>query len=93
MSDTNTAVLVELGQVKGQLTLLLQMMQNNHDSTNKRIDDMRHAVEGRLEGVEGRVSVLEKNERGTAVRSAASGAASALIVSASLAAIKGLTGH
>jgi hypothetical protein len=93
MSDTNTQVLVELGQVKGQLTLLLQMMQNNHDSTNKRIDDMRHAVEGRLEGVEGRVGVLEKNERGTAIRSSASGALAGAIVAAGIAAIKATTGH
>lgn len=93
MSDTNTAVLVELAEVKGQLKMMIQMMQANHDSTHQRIDDMRHAVEGRLDGVETRVGVLEKNERGTAVKAAAAGAVSGAVFAAGMAALKGMTGH
>jgi hypothetical protein len=93
MSDTSTAVLVELAEVKGQLKMMTQMMQANHESTHQRINDMRHAVEGRLDGVETRVGVLEKNERGTAVRAAGTGALAGAIVAAGIAALKGFGGH
>lgn len=93
MSDTSTAVLVELAEVKGQLKMMTQMMQANHESTHQRINDMRHAVEGRLDGVETRVGVLEKNERGTAIRSAGTGALAGAIAAAGIAALKGLGGH
>ncbi|MES2946222.1 MAG: hypothetical protein V4772_25410 [Pseudomonadota bacterium] len=70
----NTSVLVKLGEVDGQLKLMAQMMQQHHDSTNRRIEDMRHSVEGQIEGVERRVETLEQNERSTAIRSAGSSA-------------------
>jgi hypothetical protein len=86
MSDPNAAVLVELAEVKGQLKILLQLTQQNHEATHQRINDFRHAVEGRIDGVEeritgleGRVKTVEQNERGTALRSAG---ASAVILGA-----------
>jgi len=88
MSDQNTVVLVELAEVKGQLKLMTQMMQQNHDSTHQRINDFRHAIEGRLSGVEARLNTVEKNERGTALRGASSGALAGSVVAASIEALK-----
>jgi hypothetical protein len=70
--DDATKVMVQMAEVKGQLSLMMQMMQQNHDSTHQRINDFRQAVEGRVTNVEGRVTVLEKNERSTALKSAGS---------------------
>jgi hypothetical protein len=90
MSDPNpnATVLVQLAEVQGQLKLMTQMMQQNHESTHQRINDFRHAIEGRLSGVETRVSVIEKNERGTALRGAGSGALSGAIMGAAIEALK-----
>jgi chromosome segregation ATPase len=91
MSDPNqinTSALVELGTIKGQLNTMMTMLQQNHADTNRRIDDLRHAQEARTLGVENRVSTLEKNERGTAIKAAAAGAASGFIAAAAIAAIK-----
>lgn len=88
MSDPNTVVLVELAEVKGQLKLMTQMMQQNHDSTHQRINDFRHAIEGRLSGVEARLNTVEKNERGTALRGASSGALAGSVVAASIEVLK-----
>lgn len=74
MSDKTETVLVEVGQIKGQLGLITQMLQANHDATNQRIDDLRHAMESRVKGVEGRVLTLEQNERSTALKASATGA-------------------
>ncbi|WP_309679459.1 hypothetical protein [Polaromonas sp.] len=86
MSDPT--VLVELAEVKGQLKLMTQMMQQNHESTHQRINDFRHAIEGRLSGVESRVATIEKNERGTAIRGAGSGAMAGTVVTACIEALK-----
>lgn len=88
--DPNATVLVELAEVKGQLKLMVQMMQQNHESTHQRINDFRHAIEGRLSGVETRVATIEKNERGTALRGAGSGALSGAIMGAAIEALKHL---
>lgn len=91
MSDAhkdNATLMGELGQVKGQLTLIIQLMQQHHDSTHQRINDMSKAMDTRFIGVEQRVSTLERNERGTAVRTAAVGALSGAIVTAGLAMLR-----
>ncbi|KLN54700.1 hypothetical protein [Variovorax paradoxus] len=87
MND-DTQVLVQLSQVQGQLTALTQLMQQNHDSTHQRINDFRHAVEGRIGGVEARVDKIENNERGTALKAAGGGAFSGAIVAAAMEALK-----
>lgn len=74
MSDPIQTLLQQTGEMQGQLKLMTQIMQQNHDSTNRRIEDMRHSVEGQIENVEKRVETLEKNERSTAIRSAGSSA-------------------
>ncbi|MFT4191649.1 MAG: hypothetical protein QM617_09035 [Comamonas sp.] len=79
MTD-DKAVLVQLAKLEGQLTSVMQLMQQNHDSTHQRINDMRHAIEGRMTGVEARVGTLEKNERATALRGASGGALSGAMV-------------
>lgn len=84
----NAALMVQMAEVKGQLTVMTQLMQQNHDSTHQRINDFRHSVEGRLTGVEARVGVIEKNERGTALRGASGGAISGAVVLAAVEAIK-----
>ena len=88
--NTNTSVLVQLGEVQGQLKLMTQMIQQNHESTHQRINDVRHAIKGRLSGVETRVATIEKNERGTALRGAGSGALSGAIMGACIEALKHL---
>ncbi|MES1977519.1 MAG: hypothetical protein V4451_05750 [Pseudomonadota bacterium] len=88
MSDTNTAMLVELAEVKGQLKLMTQLMQQNHEATHQRINDFRHAVEGRVSHVESRMATLEANERTTALKGAGSGALAGAIAGAAIEAIK-----
>lgn len=87
--DKNTAALMgELGQVKGQLTLITQLMQQHHDATHQRINDLSKAMDTRFTGVEERLSTLERNERGTAMRTAGVAAVSGAIVSAGLAMLR-----
>lgn len=88
-SDINAVALVELAAVKGQLTAMTQMLMLNHQATDKRIDDLRHAVENRFSGVEGRVHTLESNERSTAIKTAGLGAFAGALVSAAIAAASG----
>lgn len=90
-NDPTATVLVELAEVKGQLKLMTQMMQQNHESTHQRINDFRHAIEGRLSGVETRVATIEKNERGTAIRGASSGAFAGTLVTAAIEGLKYLS--
>lgn len=94
--DPNTAVMLELAEVKGLLKAMQQSQQQNHEAMHQRIDDFRQAVEGRIDGVEGRMKTLEsrvarveENERSTAMRAAG---ASAIAVAA-IELLKFLTGH
>lgn len=84
----DTATLKELAEVKGQLTNITQLLTLHHQSTNQRIDDLRHSVEGRLDGHESRLAVLEKNERGTAAKAAGTSAITSAVVAAGIAAVK-----
>lgn len=93
MSGENNEVLVGLAEVRGQLTAMTQLMQQNHDSTHQRINDFRHAIEGRITGVEARLDKVEKNERGTALKGAGGGALSAAIVAAGIEALKIFSGR
>lgn len=87
------AMFKELAQVQGQLTAITAMIANNHNSTNQRIDDLRHSIEGRLGGVEGRVGTLEKNERSTAIRVAGIAAGSSAVVAAGIEVARQLFAH
>lgn len=80
--------LAELGEVKGQLAAITQLLTLNHASTNQRIDDLRHAMSGRMDGHESRLAVLEKNERGTAIRTAGVAVGTSALVNAGIAALK-----
>lgn len=92
MSDPATALLVEMGQVKGQLTAMTALLQQNHTATQTRIEDLSKSVGVRFDGLEKRLATLEENERGTAIRAAGTGALAGAIVAGALAAIKGM-GH
>ncbi|MDR3370686.1 hypothetical protein [Rhodoferax sp.] len=92
MSDPATAMLVEMGQVKGQLTAMTEMLRQNHAATQTRIEDLSQSVNTRFDGLEARLSTLEKNERGTAIRAAGTGALAGAIVAAGIAAMRGM-GH
>lgn len=85
-TDINTAALVELAAVRGQLQVITQMMAQNHDATHRRIDDMQRATEQRFDGVDGRIDTLEKNERDTALRTAGVAAITSASISALVAA-------
>lgn len=93
MSDNNSLVLVELAEVKGQLKLMMQLMQQNHEATHQRINDFRHAVEGRVATVENRMTTLETNERATALKGAGSGAIAGAITGAAIEALKYFAGR
>ena len=95
MSGDNQQLLQQVGEVQGQLKLITQMIQQNHESTHQRINDFRHAIEGRIDGVaarvdgvEKRIDTIDKNERGTALRGAGGGAVSAAIVAGAIEALK-----
>lgn len=92
MSDPATALLLEMGQVKGQLTAMTALLQQNHTATQTRIEDLSKSVGVRFDGLEKRLATLEENERGTAVRAAGTGALAGAIVAAGLAAMRGI-GH
>lgn len=81
-TDIDAAVLVQLAKLEGQLASMQQLMHQNHESTHQRINDFRHAVEGRIAGVEARVGTLEVNERGTALKAAGGGAISGACIAA-----------
>jgi hypothetical protein len=93
MSDNNTSVLVELAEVKGQLRIMTQLMQQNHEATHQRINDFRHAVEGRVANVETRMATLETNERTTALKGAGSGALAGAVMGGAIEAIKFFAGR
>lgn len=86
-------LLSHIGKLEGQLALMTQLIQQNHESTHQRINDFRHAVEGRITGVEARVVTLEKNERSTALKAASGGALSAALVTGAVEAFKILAGR
>lgn len=88
MSDLTAATLAELAEVKGQLSVMTQLLVSHHASTNQRIDDMRASVETRIDGVEERLGTLEQNERGTAIKTAGISAVSAALVSGAIAMLK-----
>ena len=87
--DNHSVLLAHIGKLEGQLAVMTQLMQQNHESTHQRINDFRHAVEGRIAGVEARVVALEGNERSTALKSAGGGA----IVVAAIEALKFFAGR
>lgn len=84
---SNSDLLLQLGKLEGQVGQVLQLMQANHTATNQRLDDMRAAFNARMDGHDSRIEKIEHRERGTAIRSAASGALSGAVTSAITAAI------
>jgi len=92
-SPNDQAALLLLGEVRAQLSAIQQMMQHNAEATNRRIDDMTKAIGQRMDDHGNRISRLEDNERGTAIKAssigALAGSGAALLVQA---AIKSITG-
>lgn len=86
-------VLILLARMEGQIAAQTQLAQQYHDNTSVRINDLRHAIEGRIDGVEKRVGTLEGNERSTAIKAHASGALSGAIVAAAIKALEHLVGR
>jgi hypothetical protein len=82
------AVLMAMGKLEGQLATMTTLMQQNHQATQTRIEDLSKSVGVRFDGIEKRLGTLEQNERGTAMRAAGSGALSGAIVAAGIAAMK-----
>ncbi|ARV17375.1 hypothetical protein AEP_00413 [Curvibacter sp. AEP1-3] len=86
------AVLIAMGKLEGQLAAMTNLMQQNHQATQTRIEDLSKAVGVRFDGIEKRLATLEQNERGTAIRAAGTGALAGAIVAAGLQAMRAL-GH
>lgn len=93
MSDQSNevalAALTQLAEVRGKLDTLSAMIQAQHESTRDRIADFQKSTEQRFSGIETRLGTLEKNERGTAMRTAGVAAITGALVSAGMALIKG----
>lgn len=96
--DQNSIVMAHLGRLEGQLSTMTQLMQQHHDSTNQRINDLLQAVERRIDNVEARVDRVEKRvdgvedkERSNAIKSAGGGAFSGAIAAAMVELIKFLS--
>lgn len=90
--DPNSVILAHIGKLEGQLAVMTQLMQQHHESTHQRINDFRHAIEGRIDGVDARVMRLESNERNTAIKVASGGALSGALATAALKLIEHLWG-
>ena len=86
------AVLIAMGKLEGQLSAMTNLMQQNHQATQTRIEDLSKSVGVRFDGIEKRLGTLEQNERGTAIRAAGTGALAGAVVAAAIAAMRGL-GH
>ena len=54
-----TELLQQMAAVRAENAAMMRMMQLNQDSTNQRIDDMRHSIEGQLAGQADRIAKLE----------------------------------
>lgn len=98
--EANSILMSHLGRLEGQLSTMTQLMQQHHDSTNQRINDLRQAVERRIDNVEERVGRVERRvddvedkERGTAIKAASGGALSGAIVAASIELMKFAAGR
>lgn len=87
------AVLIAMGKLEGQLAAMTNLMQQNHQATQTRIEDLSKAVGVRFDGIEKRLATLEQNERGTAIRAAGTGALAGAIVAAGIAAMRNGLGH
>ena len=63
-----------LGQVQGQLTGIENLIRESSAATNRRIDDLKEAMDDRFQDHGERIARLENNERATAIKAAAIGA-------------------
>lgn len=88
-TQQDLATAKELGKVQGQLNTITQLLQAHHEASNKRMDDLQKAIDGRFDSLEDRITTLEANERSTAIKAAASGAAAAGLSMLVIEAIKG----
>ncbi len=83
-----------MGEVKGILEGIKDLIEQGNKATNQRIDDLRLSLAGRLDTHETRISKLEDKERATAIRTAATGATASLVVAAVVEGLKAaFSGH
>lgn len=89
---TNVDIMVHLARIEEQNKQLTQLMINNHAAINQRLDDMKANTNTRLDSLDKRLVSLEDKERGTAIKSAGTGAISGAIAAAAMAALKHVVG-
>lgn len=82
-----------LGEVRGQLTSITLLLQSQHESTNRRMDDLQKSLDKRFDTVEDRIGTLEQNERATAIKAATAGAGAAALTIGITEVIKGFFTH
>ena len=75
---TDPETLRALGEVKGKLDGLADLIKDNSRSTNQRLDDLKKSVDDRFADHGQRISRLENNERSTAIQTASIGVLSGL---------------
>jgi hypothetical protein len=79
MSSPDPDTLRALGHVQGQLNGIADLIRETSASTNRRIDDLKETMDDRFQDHGDRITRLENNERGTAIKAAGIGAAAGAV--------------
>lgn len=91
--DREIATAAQIASMEAKIDMLMDLVEKGQQDTHRRIDDLRHAFEKRLETNESRIATLEANERQTAIKAAAFGAASSAATTVFMDLLKGLFKH
>jgi DNA-binding transcriptional MerR regulator len=89
-ADTNAKLLQEIAEVRGDLKTITALLQHQSQSSERRHADLKEHLSQRLDSHERRIENLEKNERSTAIKAAGLGVLSSALVTAGIAALKGM---
>lgn len=92
-TDARAASRDEISAISSQLATIILLIETHHRATDQRIDDLRQAIQGRLDGHEKRLGQVELNERNTAIRTAGIAATSGALVAAAFELIRRTVGH
>lgn len=77
-TEPNPETMRALGEVKGQLNGIAELLRESAKATNRRLDDLKESVDGRFKDHAERIHRLENNERDTAIKTGAIGVVTGL---------------
>jgi ElaB/YqjD/DUF883 family membrane-anchored ribosome-binding protein len=89
-AETNAKLLQEIAEVRGDLKTITALLQHQAESSERRHDDLKGHLGQRLDSQERRIETLEKNERSTAIKAAGLSVVTSALVTAGIAALKGM---